>query len=143
MDAKRVGTETMSRSGSTVWDQTTQTYHGGQDWKYLNNYKSDFSVTTNPLGTPEGAIEAACEALKKDALHYPAADFEPALTKLSEWLAEGVSESAEKLHSRLLLGNGLSELIDIITRLAPPGPWRSAPAFSSGGFPLQYKVRQE
>jgi hypothetical protein len=43
-------------------NRTTQTYHGGQDWRGLDNFREDFSVTTNGLGTPAGALEAARKA---------------------------------------------------------------------------------
>lgn len=43
--------------------RTTQTYHGGQDWRGLDNFMEDFSVTTNGLGTPVGALEAARKAV--------------------------------------------------------------------------------
>lgn len=42
---------------------STQTFHGGQDWAHLSNFVEDFSVTTNGLGTPEGAMEAAYKAV--------------------------------------------------------------------------------
>lgn len=46
------------------WDRNTQTYHGGQDWRGLDNFKEDFSVTTNGLGTPVRALEAARRAVR-------------------------------------------------------------------------------
>ena len=46
-----------------VWDAATQQYHGGQEWKYLSNFVEDFSVTTNGLGTPVAAMEAAKRAV--------------------------------------------------------------------------------
>ena len=46
-----------------VWDTRNQQFHGGQDWRLLNNFIEDFSVTTNPLGTPKAALEAAKEAV--------------------------------------------------------------------------------
>lgn len=36
---------------------------GGQEWSEIPNFIEDFSVTTNPLGTPHNALEAAKEAL--------------------------------------------------------------------------------
>ena len=44
-----------------VWDQKTQTFHAGQEWKFIPNYVEDFSVTTNALGTPESGLAAASE----------------------------------------------------------------------------------
>jgi len=46
-----------------VWDAKTQQYHGGQEWKFLNNFVEDFSVTTNGLGTPQIALQAAKDAV--------------------------------------------------------------------------------
>ncbi|CAN0016454.1 unnamed protein product, partial [Hapterophycus canaliculatus] len=42
---------------------STQTFHGGQDWAHLSNFIEDFSVTTNGLGTPEAAVQAAYKAV--------------------------------------------------------------------------------
>mmetsp|Transcript_8270 Transcript_8270/g.7011 ORF Transcript_8270/g.7011 Transcript_8270/m.7011 type:complete len:154 (-) Transcript_8270:1-462(-) len=36
-------------------------------------------------------------------------------------------EDSADMRSRLLLGNGASEMIDMISRLAPKGPWRPGP----------------
>ena len=44
----------------------TQTYHGGQDWRNIGNFIEDFSVTTNGLGTPVKALEAARKAVRKE-----------------------------------------------------------------------------
>lgn len=57
-----------------------------------------------------------------DALHYPAADFEPALTDLAAWINRGIHDST--LKNRMLLGNGASEILDLITSLAPPGAFK-------------------
>lgn len=46
-----------------VWDAKTQTFHGGQEHRFLDNFVEDFSVTTNYLGTPTKALEAAREAV--------------------------------------------------------------------------------
>ncbi|RKP26800.1 pyridoxal phosphate-dependent transferase [Syncephalis pseudoplumigaleata] len=112
----------------TVWDTKTQQFHAGQDWKHLANFKEDFSVTTNALGTPKGALAAAHEALNH-CHHYPPADQEPARTSLARFLWPATpSSSVPEGHARLLIGNGASELIDLITRTAPPGcRWRSGP----------------
>ncbi|EER14917.1 hypothetical protein Pmar_PMAR000638, partial [Perkinsus marinus ATCC 50983] len=102
------------------WDLKTQTPHGGQEWSEIGNLVEDFSVTTNGLGPVPGALEAAKEALLTIE-HYPPSDFEPAITDLAEFLSP--HDSAD-MRSRLLLGNGASEMIDMISRLAPKGPWR-------------------
>jgi histidinol-phosphate/aromatic aminotransferase/cobyric acid decarboxylase-like protein len=91
----------------------TQQPHGGQDWSSIDNFVEDFSVTTNFMGPPWTAIGAATAALQH-LHHYPAANFEPALTHLAEFLAPS---SSAALKTRLLLGNGASELIDLVTRV--------------------------
>lgn len=45
------------------YPSSTQTFHGGQDWAHLSNFVEDFSVTTNGLGTPEAAVQAAYKAV--------------------------------------------------------------------------------
>lgn len=62
----------------------------------------------------EGVLLSAIE-------HYPPSDFEPAITDLAKFLSP---EDCSDTRSRLLLGNGASEMIDMISRLAPKGPWR-------------------
>eukprot|EP01124_Arcella_intermedia_P022704 TRINITY_DN3442_c0_g3_i2.p1 TRINITY_DN3442_c0_g3~~TRINITY_DN3442_c0_g3_i2.p1 ORF type:complete len:334 (+),score=99.74 TRINITY_DN3442_c0_g3_i2:37-1038(+) len=105
-----------------VWDEKVQSYHAGQGWKFLNNFKADFGVTCNCLGTPLKALEAARASVELME-HYPAADFEPALSSLSHWL----SPSGD-LKERFTLGNGASEIIDIVTRLSPKGPFKPGPS---------------
>ncbi|KAF4717141.1 hypothetical protein FOZ62_019200, partial [Perkinsus olseni] len=89
----------------------------------------DFSVTTNGLGPVPEALEAAKEALLTIE-HYPPSDFEPAITDLAKFLSP---DDWSDTRSRLLLGNGASEMIDMISRLAPKGPWRPGP------FATQYQ----
>lgn len=54
---------TLLPHGAAPLPSSTQTFHGGQDWAHLSNFVEDFSVTTNGLGTPEGAMEAAYKAV--------------------------------------------------------------------------------
>jgi histidinol-phosphate/aromatic aminotransferase/cobyric acid decarboxylase-like protein len=114
---------------TTVWDEATQTFHGGQDWKFLDNFKEDFSVTTNGLGTPAKALAAATAAMNT-VHHYPPADFQPALSHLAEFLWPHEWKTNLDL---LLMGNGASELIDLVIRSVPSGGWRP------GGTLTQYK----
>ncbi|CAI2176161.1 10795_t:CDS:2 [Funneliformis geosporum] len=112
-----------------VWDTKVQQFHGGQDWRFLDNFVEDFSVTTNALGTPKAALEAAKDALNS-CHHYPPADQEPAKTSLAQF----IWPDDYSLHvDRLLLGNGASELIDLVTRSAPLGTWKPGP------WDVQYK----
>lgn len=100
-----------------------QAPHGGQEWRQISNFINDFSVTTNSRGPPEIALQAARAELD-NIEHYPAQDFEPAVTDLAEFLAGGNPAITADIRSRLLLGNGASELIDMIARLAPEGSWK-------------------
>jgi histidinol-phosphate/aromatic aminotransferase/cobyric acid decarboxylase-like protein len=91
-------------------------------------------VTTNFLGPPAVAVEAAKASLQH-LEHYPAANFEPAITDLAQWIAgSGCEKHAAEVKSRLILGNGASELIDLVTRLAAP-----AGGFQQGSSTVQYK----
>lgn len=100
-----------------------QAPHGGQEWRQISNFVNDFSVTTNSRGPPEVALQAARDELS-NIEHYPAQDFEPAISDLAEFLAGGNAVISADIRSRLLLGNGASELIDMIARLAPQGGWK-------------------
>ncbi|KAF4707284.1 hypothetical protein FOZ63_021117, partial [Perkinsus olseni] len=115
--------------GPSKWDLKTQTPHGGQEWSEISNLVEDFSVTTNGLGPVPEALKAAKEALLTIE-HYPPSDFEPAITDLAKFLSP---DDWSDTRSRLLLGNGASEMIDMISRLAPKGPWRPGP------FATQYQ----
>ncbi|TFJ82504.1 hypothetical protein NSK_006183 [Nannochloropsis salina CCMP1776] len=124
-----MASEGMTTHNQGRWDRTTQTYHGGQDWRNIGNFIEDFSVTTNGLGTPANALEAARRAVDEIS-HYPPADFEPALTHLASFLWP---EQGDTYKPMLLLGNGASELIDLVIRQAKPGKWRP------GNTVTQYK----
>ncbi|CAM9696335.1 unnamed protein product, partial [Choristocarpus tenellus] len=124
----------MTKENQGAWDRqediflvrnSTQTFHGGQDWAHLANFKEDFSVTTNGLGTPVTASQAAYKAVSK-IHHYPPADFEPAASDLAMFLWPD-NNAWEQGRHRLLLGNGASELIDLVIRSAKPGLWRPGP----------------
>jgi histidinol-phosphate/aromatic aminotransferase/cobyric acid decarboxylase-like protein len=100
-----------------------QAPHGGQEWRHISNFINDFSVTTNSRGPPDSALQAARKELDQIE-HYPAQDFEPAVTDLAHFLAGGIASDAADIRARLILGNGASELIDMVARLAPPGNWK-------------------
>jgi len=140
-----LGTST-GKDSSQVWDKQAQQFHGGQDWAHLTNFVEDFSVTTNPLGTPAKALERARAAI--DTIHhYPPADFEPAISDLARWLwpdGNGPGLGPEALadgRGRLLLGNGASELIDLVIRdHVPPAAAGDARCWKPGAdYGLQYK----
>ena len=100
-----------------------QATHGGQEWRHIANFINDFSVTTNSRGPPDSALEAARSELD-NIEHYPAQDFEPAVSDLAVFLADGHRADAADIRTRLILGNGASELIDMVARLAPEGSWK-------------------
>ncbi|CAM9566862.1 unnamed protein product [Chrysoparadoxa australica] len=115
----------MTKENQGTWDTQTQTFHGGQDWKFCEVFVEDFSVTTNGLGTPAKAKAAAAAAVDK-ICHYPPSDFEPAISDLSQLLWVD-NEKAAACKPLMLLGNGASELIDLVIRQAKPGSWRPGP----------------
>ncbi|XP_053992328.1 histidinol-phosphate aminotransferase-like isoform X3 [Hylaeus volcanicus] len=107
-----------------IWNSSVHTFHGGQDWRSLENFVEDYSVTTNAFGTPLSAAKAATDALQT-MHHYPARDTEPAKTQLANFLS--INENSNNIQKRLVLGNGASELIDLCIRLAPGKTWRAGP----------------
>lgn len=74
--------------------------HGGDI--YQRDYRLDFSVNVNPLGTPERVIEAACEGIRHSD-RYPDVECRKLRAKLS--LAEGVPGE------QIVFGNGAADLI--------------------------------
>lgn len=74
--------------------------HGGDI--YQRDYRLDFSVNVNPLGTPERVMEAACEGISHSD-RYPDVECRKLRAKLS--LAEGVPGG------RIVFGNGAADLI--------------------------------
>lgn len=62
---------------TNVWDTKTQTFHGGQEHRFIENFVEDFSVTTNYLGTPKKALEAAKEAVSTYARMKMISSFTP------------------------------------------------------------------
>ncbi|KAJ2156064.1 hypothetical protein GGF46_005439 [Coemansia sp. RSA 552] len=120
---------TTSTPGKGPWDAKLQQFHGGQDWAQIDNFVEDFSVTTNAFGMPALAKAAAVESVAHGH-HYPPADQEPARSALARFLWPSEFESEQ---DRLILGNGASELIDLVIRMAPAGSWKPGP------FRTQYK----
>jgi len=107
-------------SGAKNWDIETQQPHGGQEWMSIPNFVDDFSTTLNFLGPPARAVKE-CAVAMEEIQHYPPANFEPYISELAAWIQP---EDPDELRRRLLLGNGLSELIDLVIRIgAHPGPF--------------------
>jgi len=93
-----------------------------QEWRQCQNFLEDFSVTTNGMGPPAAAVAAARSA---PIDHYPPANFEPHVSDLAEFLWPG---KAVESHACLQLGNGASELIDLVIRSCTTvGTWRPGP----------------
>ncbi|KAH0792350.1 histidinol-phosphate aminotransferase [Histomonas meleagridis] len=95
-------------------------FHGGQSYYECPNFKYDFSVSTNISGPPKTAVEAAKKAIV-DLEHYPDQDAWVPRCHLADFL--GIDPM------QILMGNGSSELIDVLFRVFPPtttykeGPW--------------------
>ena len=83
-------------------------FHGGNVWKVSEKYKIpvdqiiDFSISTNPLGVPEKAVESIRQHLNL-IHHYPDPDH--------EWLLEALAKSAGVAPNNVVVGNGSTELI--------------------------------
>ena len=86
----------------------TPYFHGGNVWELSDKYKIpvdqliDFSISPNPLGAPETAIESIRENLNL-IKHYPNPD--------PEWLLEVLAKSTGVEPNNIVLGNGSTELI--------------------------------
>jgi threonine-phosphate decarboxylase len=86
----------------------TPYFHGGNVWKFSETYgipvneMIDFSISTNPLGAPETALESIRGHLNL-VKHYPDPD--------PEWLLGALAKSAGVKAENVILGNGSTELI--------------------------------
>jgi threonine-phosphate decarboxylase len=83
-------------------------FHGGNVWKVSKKHKIpvnqiiDFSISTNPLGAPEKAVESIRQHLNL-IHHYPDPNH--------KWLLEALAESVGVAPSNVVVGNGSTELI--------------------------------
>jgi threonine-phosphate decarboxylase len=88
--------------------------HGGNVWEISERHKIpidqliDFSISTNPLGIPEKALENIRQSLDL-VYHYPDPDH--------EWLLEALSKSADVEPNNVVVGNGSTELIYLFTEV--------------------------
>jgi threonine-phosphate decarboxylase len=86
----------------------TPYFHGGNVWEISEKYNIpvdqlvDFSISTNPLGAPEAALESIRQHLNL-IKHYPDPDH--------EWLLEALAKSAGVEPNNVVVGNGSTELI--------------------------------
>jgi threonine-phosphate decarboxylase len=82
--------------------------HGGNVWEFSETYDVpvdeiiDFSISTNPFGAPEIALESIREHLNL-VKHYPDPD--------PKWLLRALAKSAGIEPNNVILGNGSTELI--------------------------------
>ena len=89
-------------------------FHGGNVWEFSEKYGIpvdeliDFSISTNPLGAPESAIESIRGHVNL-IKHYP--DSNP------EWLHEVLGKSAGVKSNNVVVGNGSTELIYLFTEV--------------------------
>lgn len=94
-------------------------YHGGQGYRDCPNFKCDFSVAINFRGPPAAAVEESKKAFT-DIEHYPDQDAWVPRCYLADFLGLDPLQ--------ILVGNGSSELIDVLARIFPPGTtWRQGP----------------
>ena len=119
---------------ATVWDKEVQSFHGGQEHLTIDHLVCDFSTTCS-LQTPADALAKAQEAVLS-MHHYPAANFEPAISDLAEFLW---GEDTATYKPLLLLGNGASELIDLAIRLSSSNNPPSEQKWKPGPSMVQYK----
>ena len=83
-------------------------FHGGNVWEVSEKHKIpvdqiiDFSISTNPLGAPEKAVESIRQHLNL-IHHYPDPDH--------EWLLEVLAKTAGVASNNVVVGNGSTELI--------------------------------
>jgi threonine-phosphate decarboxylase len=83
-------------------------FHGGNVWKVSKKYNIpvnqiiDFSISTNPLGAPDKAVESIRQHLSL-IHHYPDPNH--------MWLLEALAESVGVAPNNVLVGNGSTELI--------------------------------
>eukprot|EP00928_Gymnodinium_smaydae_P089430 TRINITY_DN73399_c0_g1_i1.p1 TRINITY_DN73399_c0_g1~~TRINITY_DN73399_c0_g1_i1.p1 ORF type:complete len:630 (-),score=92.61 TRINITY_DN73399_c0_g1_i1:98-1924(-) len=145
----------LSRACST--DTRRREAHGGDDIYRVRKLVCDFSVTTNALGpvpsalsalqrltqdvdvawiTPRGGdVKAIVDEGDGDSQHLassPAVEHYPKrhdaeLAQLTAAFLRPSSSVLARVESQLLFGNGASELIDLIARAAPPGPFSLNP----------------
>lgn len=96
--------------------------HGGQDNNINIEFKEDFSVTTNFLGPNKNGLKRISQHLS-EIVHYPPQDFEPYLSELKNFIF-----GKHIKNNNILMGNGASELIDLVIRTIPDGSWKPGPS---------------
>ena len=92
--------------------------HGGQDNNITINFVEDFSVTTNLIGPNKKALNNIKNILD-EIQHYPPQNYEPYLSNIKSFIFH-----KHKMNDNILLGNGASELIDLLIRSIKTKTWR-------------------
>lgn len=96
--------------------------HGGQDINLKINLISDFSITTSI----DGLNKKAANYLKSDLSiieHYPNQDFKPYQDNMKNFIFRDNIPN-----ENIILGNGASELIDLLIRSLDCSSWRQGPS---------------
>ena len=92
----------------------TPYFHGGNVWEISEKYDIpidqliDFSISTNPLGAPETALQAIRRHLSL-IKHYPDPDH--------EWLLEALAKSVDVNANNVVVSNGSTELIYLFSEV--------------------------
>ncbi len=92
--------------------------HGGQDNNIKIDFKEDFSVTTNYMGSSNMGINGIKNSLS-EIEHYPPQSFEPYVTNLKNFLYNEFPKN-----NNIILGNGASELIDLAIKNIKGNSWK-------------------
>lgn len=94
--------------------------HGGDVYRHSVEY--DFSVNINPLGMPQGSVEAAKEGVLLSGVHYPDCH--------GQELCRALAKKKGIKSRQIMLGNGAAELIYALCQFLRPERGRiTAPAF--------------
>jgi len=129
--------------------------HGGDDIHRVGQLVCDFSVTTNALGPVPSAVEATRSILASEdnwvsnrggdvkaildedethvmsaaaIEHYPQREDKELTRLVAEFFRpDGDAATVADVEASLIFGNGASELIDLLPRSAPQGPYYVSP----------------
>lgn len=101
-------------------------YHGGQDRDVSIIFKDDFSVTTNFLGSSKKGLNYIKNNIN-NIKYYPPQNYEPYLQNFKRFINNNIYDN-----EYILLGNGASELIDLLIRSVKGKSWKPSK------FDIQY-----
>jgi len=135
---------------STSASTATSEVHGGDDVHRVEKLVCDFSVTTNAIGAVPSAISATrklfdeivevhappqagevedhtCIVSAPTIEHYPSREDSDLLRITGHFLRPNNEKQAQAVGENIIFGNGASEVIDLVCRLAPPGNYSVSP----------------